>query len=89
MPNMQGGSVTLSSGVSNNTRGIGDVQAQIDALKAKGVTNIKLLGVGDRQDFQAARLNQQLAAIAAQNGIEFGGALSNLSADRVHPASYQ
>lgn len=87
---LAGKQIVLSSGASNSPQNVGLVADQIDALKGRGVNpaDIKVVGVGDRQDF--AGVNEKLATIAKEKGAIFTGALdpSNLSADRVHPANY-
>jgi hypothetical protein len=83
------GPLYLSSGISNNPTDMATVAKELAALKAKGVdpSNINLLGVGDRADFQKLGVNGQLAALAKAQGVNFTGALdpSILGRDRVHP----
>lgn len=85
---VRGQSVVLSSGVSNDPSQIDVVGQQIAALKAKGAASVTLVGVGTRQDFSG--LNDKLQQIAQQSGAHFVPIdPSSLSADQVHPASYQ
>ena len=83
------GPLYLSSGISNNATDMKDVMKELQLLKAKGVdpSNINLLGVGDRADYQKLGVNDQLAALAKQQGVNFRGALdpSILGPDHVHP----
>jgi hypothetical protein len=80
-----GQNVLLSGGASNR---IGDTQLsekEINAIKARGARAIMLLGVGNRLDFQAAKVNDQLRAIAKRTGVTF----EELGAtdDSVHPTA--
>ena len=79
----------LSSGLSNDLGGamgkIGTVQQQIDALKGKGVTDIRLLGVG--QAASLAGVNDALQALAGKNpGVTFTGPIQ-AGPDGIHPAT--
>ena len=77
--------VVLSTGLSNNPTKLDVVQQQLDSLKARGVTDVRLLGVGNRPDL--APVNNQLAAIAAKNpGVTFTGAIP-AGPDGVHPVA--
>lgn len=76
---LQGKTIYLSSGASNayDPKAMAAVGSQIQTLVDKGVDpkNIRLLGVGDRADFTANNVNDQLAAIAARTGATFTGPL--------------
>ena len=83
--------IVLSSGASNDPNSAGLIRAQLATLKNRGVdlSNVTVLGVGDRADFQRVGVNGTLKAAAEEAGAKFQPIdPSNLSADRVHPASY-
>lgn len=84
--------IVLSTGASNDysEAGMALITQQIVALKAKGYTDVRVVGVGDRDDFQRASVNSRLAEIAKRSGATFTGAIdpSLLSGDRVHPSNY-
>lgn len=84
---VQGSSIILSSGLSNDTQQINYVEEQIQTLKAKGVSDIKLMGVaknykGNNQ--LGKELNDQLATLANKYGITFLGGFT-AGSDKVHP----
>jgi len=82
------GTIVLSSGMSNNpSADISVVSQQIDALKAKGANPaaIRLLGVGDRSDYVANKLNDKLAALAAEKGVRFLPLPTLPAGEHVHP----
>lgn len=84
----RGTPVVLSSGMSNSpdSAQLATVQQQLDSLHARGVTDIRLLGVGTRSDFVTAGLNDKLAALAQQNpGVTFVPIQSG--GDQVHPTA--
>ncbi len=77
--------VVLSTGLSSDPSKMAVVQQQLDSLKARGVTDVRLLGVGNRPDL--APVNDQLAAIAKANpGVTFTGPIS-AGPDGVHPVA--
>ena len=77
--------VVLSTGASNNPAQIDKVvPEQIASLKARGATDIRIVGVGDAK---FPGVNAKLASIAQQNGVTFTGPLTNLQPDGVHPAN--
>lgn len=86
---VKGNTVVLSSGLSNNTAGLGDVKATVKALKDAGA-NVVLLGVADNYKGNAKRgksMNDNLASVASSNGIAFTGGFS--SKDKLHPTEYK
>lgn len=88
-------SVVLSSGYSNNSKeSPATVESQIQALVAKGANpaSIVVLGVGDRADYAANKVNQTLAAAAQKYGARFVPVTGHLPpGEHVHPdrAGYQ
>ena len=84
---LQGRPIVLSTGVSNNPADLASVQAQFDALKAKGVNpaDIKVVGLGSRSDIAA--VSPALQKLVAQNGATYTGDFQ-AGADGVHPADY-
>lgn len=86
---VKGNTVVLSSGLSNNTAGLGDVKATVKALKGAGA-NVVLLGVADNYKGNTKRgksMNDNLATVASSNGIAFTGGFS--SKDKLHPNEYK
>ena len=87
LPNgsLAGKHVLLSGGASNAIGQTGLTEQEIAAIKAKGAkaADIMLLGVGDRADFQAAKVNERLRGIAKATGAAFEEI--GQTADRVHP----
>ena len=86
---VKGNTVVLSSGLSNNTAGLGDVKATVKALKDAGA-NVVLLGVADNYKGNTKRgksMNDNLANVASSNGIAFTGGFS--SKDKLHPTEYK
>lgn len=86
---VKGNTVVLSSGLSNNTAGLGDVKATVKALKDAGAT-VVLLGVADNYKGSTKRgksMNDNLATVASSNGIAFMGGFS--SSDKLHPNEYK
>ncbi len=84
---LQGRSVVLSSGISNNPDPgqLAVVQQQLDSLKARGVGTVTVMGVGNRPDL--APLNAQLADLAQKNGATFQPIQAG--PDGVHPTDYK
>jgi hypothetical protein len=82
---LAGRKIVLSTGLSNDPADMASVQAQFDALKAKGVNpaDIQVVGLGSKFD----QLNPILRAAAAKNGVSFGGGFA-AGPDGVHPADY-
>jgi hypothetical protein len=74
---LQGKTVYLSSGASNDPRSAAALASQLDSLKAKGVdmSNVRVIGVGDRPDFTANGVNTTLANVASKAGATFTGPL--------------
>lgn len=74
---LQGKTVYLSSGASNNPKAAAALSDQLESLKAKGVDmrNVRVIGVGDRPDFTANGVNTTLAGIASKAGAAFTGPL--------------
>ena len=58
------------------------VPKQIAALKARGATNIVLMGVGT--DPKLAGANEALAKVAADNGVGFAGPQRKTGGDKIH-----
>lgn len=81
---LRGRTVYLSSGVSNAPDQMPVVQQHIEALKARGASNVVLLGVGNRADL--AGLNGPLAELAQKNGAQFRPIQAGK--DGVHPDDY-
>jgi N-acetylmuramoyl-L-alanine amidase len=84
---LRGRPIVLSTGISNNPSDLASVQAQFDALKAKGVNSadIHVAGLGSRSDIAAA--SPALQKLVAQNGATYGGDF-RAGADGVHPQDY-
>lgn len=84
---LRGRPIVLSTGLSNNPSDLASVQAQFDALKAKGVNpaDIHVAGLGSRSDIAAA--SPALQKLVAQNGATYGGDF-RAGADGVHPQDY-
>lgn len=89
---LSGKTILLSGGSSNDpVHGPDLVAQQVAALKAKGVdpSNIRIVGVGDRDDFQTNGVNPKLQAVARQTGAQFVPLdPRTLASDRVHLANY-
>ena len=86
---LTGKPVVISTGASNDPNSVSYTTDQIRTAIKKGANpaDITVLGVGDRKDF--AGLNDKIKALASAEGAKFQPIdPSNLSADRVHPASY-
>ncbi len=86
---LAGKPVVISTGASNSPKDVDFARNQIRTAIAKGAdpAQLTVLGVGDRPDF--AGVNDKLKEIAGQFGAKFQPVdPSKLSADRVHPASY-
>lgn len=87
--NLQGKTVYLSSGISNNISDMDNVRQQIALLKQAGA-NIKLIGVANNfkgDTSLGSKLNSELANIAHENDINFIGGFNASRRDRlrVHP----
>ena len=81
--------VILSTGLSNNaSANVEDVVGkQVQALIAKGANPaaIRILGVGDRPDYTANKLNDRLMALAAKTGAQFVPLGRLPAGEHVHP----
>ena len=87
--NLQGQTVILSSGMSNNPNDTDGIRAQIRALRARGA-NVRLLGVSNtynRNGKTGARMNALLGQIAREEHATFQGGFQ-AGRDNIHPASY-
>lgn len=87
--NLQGQTVILSSGMSNNPNDTDGIRAQIRALRARGA-NVRLLGVSNtynRNGQTGARMNALLGQIAREEHATFQGGFQ-AGRDNIHPASY-
>lgn len=87
--NLQGQTVILSSGMSNDPTDTDGIRAQIRALRAKGA-NVRLLGVSNtynRNGQTGARMNALLGQIAREEHATFQGGFQ-AGRDNIHPASY-
>ena len=87
--NLQGQTVILSSGMSNNPNDTDGIRAQIRALRARGA-NVRLLGVSNtynRNGQTGARMNAMLGQIAREEHATFQGGFQ-AGRDNIHPASY-
>lgn len=87
--NLQGQTVILSSGMSNNPNDTDGIRAQIRALRAKGA-NVRLLGVSNtynRNGQTGARMNALLGQIAREEHATFQGGFQ-AGRDNIHPANY-
>ena len=87
--NLQGQTVILSSGMSNNPNDADSIRAQIRALRARGA-NVRLLGVSNtynRNGQTGARMNALLGQIAREEHATFQGGFQ-AGRDNIHPASY-
>ena len=87
--NLQGQTVILSSGMSNNPNDTDGIRAQIRALRARGA-NVRLLGVSNtynRNVQTGARMNALLGQIAREEHATFQGGFQ-AGRDNIHPASY-
>lgn len=83
--NLQGQTVILSSGMSNDPTDTDGIRAQIRALRAKGA-NVRLLGVSNtynRNGQTGTRMNALLGQIAREEHATF-----QAGRDNIHPASY-
>ena len=78
-----------SSGVSNRTEELPLVKKEIEAIKAKGgeASNITLIGVGNRRDYQRGHINESLQEIAKETGVNYAP-MSRTARDKVHAKSY-
>ncbi|OAM37850.1 hypothetical protein [Eikenella sp. NML120348] len=87
--NLQGQTVILSSGMSNNPNDADSIRAQIRALHARGA-NVRLLGVSNtynRNGQTGAKMNALLGQIAREEHATFQGGFQ-AGRDNIHPASY-
>ncbi|OAM44397.1 hypothetical protein A7Q03_08515 [Eikenella sp. NML99-0057] len=87
--NLQGQTVILSSGMSNNPNDADSIRAQIRALRARGA-NVRLLGVSNtynRNGQTGAKMNALLGQIAREEHATFQGGFQ-AGRDNIHPASY-
>ncbi len=87
--NLQGQTVILSSGMSNDPTDTDGIRAQIRALRAKGA-NVRLLGVSNtynRNGQTGTRMNALLGQIAREEHATFQGGFQ-AGRDNIHPASY-
>ena len=87
--NLQGQTVILSSGMSNDPTDTDGIRAQIRALRAKGA-NVRLLGVSNtynRKGQTGAKMNALLGQIAREEHAAFQGGFQ-AGRDNIHPASY-
>ena len=87
--NLQGQTVILSSGMSNDPTDTDGIRAQIRALRARGA-NVRLLGVSNtynRKGQTGARMNALLGQIAREEHATFQGGFQ-AGRDNIHPASY-
>jgi len=86
------GPIILSTGSSNDPKNTSTAIRQIKAITDLGIpaSNIKILGVGNRDDFNNLNVNGLLSNIAQKTGASFMGPLDpkNLSSDQVHPIKY-
>jgi hypothetical protein len=82
--NMKGKLLRLSSGISNDTGGIGNVRKQIQLAQQMGAKGVQLMGTSvDRGDLAA--MNPKLQALANEfpGFVQFGGGFN--AKDKVHP----
>ena len=82
--NMKGKLLRLSSGISNDPGGIGNVKKQIQLAQQMGAKGVQLMGTSvDRNDL--SRLNPQLEALAKEfpGFVQFTGGFN--AADKIHP----
>lgn len=87
--NLQGQTVILSSGMSNNPNDTGGIRAQIRALRARGA-DVRLLGVSNtynRNGQTGAKMNALLGQIAREEHAAFQGGFQ-AGRDNIHPAGY-
>lgn len=87
--NLQGQTVILSSGMSNDPTDTDGIRAQIRALRARGA-NVRLLGVSNtynRNGQTGARMNALLGQIAREEHATFQGGFQ-AGRDNIHPAGY-
>ena len=87
--NLQGQTVILSSGMSNDPTDTDGIRAQIRALRARGA-NVRLLGVSNtynRKGQTGARMNALLGQIAREEHATFQGGFQ-AGRDNIHPTSY-
>ena len=87
--NLQGQTVILSSGMSNNPNDTDGIRAQIRTLRARGA-NVRLLGVSNtynRNGQTGARMNALLGQIAREEHATFQGGFQ-AGRDNIHPANY-
>ena len=87
--NLQGQTVILSSGMSNNPNDADSIRAQIRTLRARGA-NVRLLGVSNtynRNGQTGARINALLGQIAREEHATFQGGFQ-AGRDNIHPANY-
>ncbi|VDH01220.1 Uncharacterised protein [Helicobacter pametensis] len=87
--NLQGQTVILSSGMSNNPNDADSIRAQIRSLRARGA-NVRLLGVSNtynRNGQTGAKMNALLGQIAREEHATFQGGFQ-AGRDNIHPASY-
>ena len=86
---LQGQTVVLSSGMSNNPTDTAAIRTQIRALRSRGA-NGRLLGVSNTYDLNGqngAQMNAQLGRIAREENASFMGGFQ-AGRDNVHPAGY-
>lgn len=82
--NMKGKLLRLSSGISNDPGGIGNVKKQIQLAQQMGAKGVQLMGTSvDRTDL--AKLNPQLESLAKEfpGFVQFTGGFN--AADKIHP----
>ena len=85
---LKSGPIVLSTGASNDPMNAPQTGAQLAALKARGVdmSNVTILGVGNRADFQQANVNTILKNIAEKYGAKFQPLDAGMiGPDGVHP----
>lgn len=87
--NLQGQTVVLSSGMSNNPTDTAAIRTQIRALRSRGA-NVRLLGVSNTYNLNGqngAQMNAKLNRIAREENASFMGGFQ-AGRDNVHPAGY-
>jgi hypothetical protein len=75
---LKGRDVVLSPGASNNADAAYLAEDQVKALRAAGVHDIVMVGVGKRQDFVAKQVNKQEGDIALAARVGFTGPLADI-----------
>lgn len=88
LPTLCVGATSFSTGASNNTQDVALAREQIKVLK-QARAHVVMVGVGNRDDFIAAHLNEKLTKIAQDEKVAFTGPLdpATLQRDHVHPTA--